>query len=110
MDKDDVLILALGALEADELDMFHDGNGNMVFRKEQAIAAIKEALAQPAQPVGSWAPGNELTSIEKLGIAVSDFIGEHNLMWSDALVLAWQEAETDYVDELNNAINQGRGM
>jgi len=54
--------------------------------------------------------GNELTSIEKLGIAISDFIGKHNLMWSDALVLAWQEAEADYVDELNNAINQNRGM
>lgn len=71
-------------------------------------------LTEPEQPVGSscpcWAPGNELTSIEKLGIAVSDFIGEHNLMWSDALVLAWQEAEADYVDELNNAINQGSDL
>ena len=52
----------------------------------------------------------KLTSIEKLGIAVSDFIRKHNLMWSDALVLAWQEAEADYVDELNNAINQGSDL
>jgi hypothetical protein len=51
---------------------------------------------------------NELTSIEKLGIAVSDFIGKHNLMWSDELVLAWQEAEADYVDEINRALNQGK--
>jgi hypothetical protein len=41
------LKLALEALEADELDMVDDGSGNMVFRKEQAITAIKEALAQP---------------------------------------------------------------
>ena len=43
----EALKLALEALEADELDMVDDGSGNMVFRKEQAITAIKEALAQP---------------------------------------------------------------
>ena len=43
----EVLKLALEALEADELDMVDDGNGNMVFRKDQALTAIKEALAQP---------------------------------------------------------------
>ena len=48
----EALKLALKALEADELDMVDDGNGNMVFRKEQAITAIKEALAQP-EPV-AW--------------------------------------------------------
>lgn len=47
------LKLALEALEADELDMVDDGSGNMVFRKEQAITAIKEALAQPA-PQREW--------------------------------------------------------
>ena len=45
----EVLKLALEALEADELDMVDDGSGNMVFRKEQAIAAIKKSLAQPEQ-------------------------------------------------------------
>ena len=49
MTKDEALKLALEALEADELDMVDDGSGNMVFRKEQAITAIKEALAQPEQ-------------------------------------------------------------
>ena len=49
MTKDEALKLALKALEADELDMVDDGSGNMVFRKEQAITAIKEALAQPKQ-------------------------------------------------------------
>tara|TARA_R110000868_G_scaffold54213_1_gene169729 strand:- start:402 stop:656 length:255 start_codon:yes stop_codon:yes gene_type:complete len=59
-------------------------------------------------PCPCWVLANELTSIEKLGIAVSDFIGKHNLMWSDELVLAWQEAEADYVDEINRALNQGK--
>ena len=45
----EALKLALEALEADELDMVDDGSGNMVFRKEQAITAIEEALAQPEQ-------------------------------------------------------------
>ena len=49
MTKDQALKLALEALEEDELDMVDDGSGNMVFRKEQAITAIKEALAQPEQ-------------------------------------------------------------
>ena len=43
----ELLKLALEALEADELDMVDDGSGNMVFRKEQAIIAIKKVLAQP---------------------------------------------------------------
>ena len=49
MTKDEALKMALEALEADELDMVDDGSGNMVFRKEQAITAIKKALAQPEQ-------------------------------------------------------------
>ena len=53
MTKDEIIELALEALEADELDMVDDGSGNMVFRKEQAITAIKEA--QPEQePVAWW--------------------------------------------------------
>ena len=63
------------------------------------------------QLVGSpclcWRQGNEMISIEKLGVAVSDFIGQHGLMWSDALVAAWEEAEADYVNEMTNAFNQG---
>jgi hypothetical protein len=50
----EALKLALEALEADELDMVDDGSGNMVFRKEQAITAIKEALAQPEQEPVAW--------------------------------------------------------
>ena len=54
MIKDEALRMALEALEADELDMVDDGSGNMVFRKEQAITAIKEALAQPKQEPLAW--------------------------------------------------------
>ena len=50
----EALKLALEALEADELDMVDDGSGNMVFRKEQALTAIKEALAQPEQEPVAW--------------------------------------------------------
>ena len=49
MTKDEAMKMALEALEADELDMVDDGSGNMVFRKEQAIAAIKKALSEPEQ-------------------------------------------------------------
>jgi len=53
--------LALEALEADELDMVDDGSGNMVFRKEQAITALEEALAQPEQEPVAWADLNALS-------------------------------------------------
>jgi hypothetical protein len=49
MTKDEALKLALEALEADPLEMVADANGHMIFLKEQAITAIKEALAQPEQ-------------------------------------------------------------
>ena len=62
------------------------------------------------QIVGSpclcWRQGSEMISIEKLGVAVSDFIGQHGLMWSDALVAAWEEAEADYTDEMTRAMAQ----
>ena len=61
-------------------------------------------------PCPCWAQADKLTSIEKLGIAVSDFIGQHNLKWSDELVLAWQEAEADYVAEMSNAFNRGQEL
>jgi hypothetical protein len=44
MTKDEALRLALEALEADELAMIQDKDGHMVYLKDQAITAIKEAL------------------------------------------------------------------
>ena len=52
MTKDEALKLALEALEAleaDPLEMVADVDGHMVFLKDKAITAIKEALAQPEQ-------------------------------------------------------------
>ena len=46
MTKDEALKLALEALEADPLEMVADANGHMVFLKDKAITAIKEALAK----------------------------------------------------------------
>ena len=53
MTKDETLKLALEALEADPLEMVADANGHMVFLKDKAITAIKEALAQTQEPV-AW--------------------------------------------------------
>ena len=49
MTQDEALKLALETLEADPLEMVADANGHMVFLKDKAITAIKEALAQPEQ-------------------------------------------------------------
>ena len=54
MTKDEVLKLALEALEADPLEMVADVDGHMVFLKDKAITAIKEALAQPKQEPLAW--------------------------------------------------------
>ena len=54
MTKDEAMKLALEALEADPLEMVADANGHMVFLKDKAITAIKEALAQPKQEPLAW--------------------------------------------------------
>ena len=51
MTKDEALKMALEALGADPLEMVADANGHMVFLKDKAITAIKEALAQTQEPV-----------------------------------------------------------
>ena len=43
------LKLALEALECDPLDMALNPDGHMGFRKDQAITAIREALAEPSE-------------------------------------------------------------
>ena len=54
MTKDEALKLALETLEADPLEMVADANGHMVFLKDKAITAIKEALAQQEQEPVAW--------------------------------------------------------
>ena len=46
---------AVEALEADEYDMVPDQEGHMVFRKEAAINALRDRLAQPEQEPVAWA-------------------------------------------------------
>ena len=53
MTKDEALRMALEALEADPLEMVADVDGHMVFLKDKAITAIKEALAQEQEPL-AW--------------------------------------------------------
>ena len=53
MIKDEAMKMALEALDADPLEMVADVDGHMVFLKDKAITAIKEALAQEQEPV-AW--------------------------------------------------------
>ena len=54
MTKDEAMKLALETLEADPLEMVADANGHMVFLKDKAITAIKEALAESEQEPLAW--------------------------------------------------------
>ena len=54
MTKDEALKMALETLDADPLEMVADVDGHMVFLKDKAITAIKEALAQPEQEPVAW--------------------------------------------------------
>jgi hypothetical protein len=54
----EALKMALDALEANPLEMVADVDGHMVFLKDQAITAIKEALAQPEQEPVAWRTKN----------------------------------------------------
>ena len=54
MTKNEALKMALEALEADPLEMVADVDGHMVFLKDKAITAVKEALAQPKQEPLAW--------------------------------------------------------
>ena len=62
MTKDEALKLALEALEADPLEMVADVDGHMVFLKDKAITAIKEALAQTQEPL-AWISTGPATMI-----------------------------------------------
>ena len=63
MTKDEALKMALEALEADPLEMVADVDGHMVFLKDKAITAVKEALAQPEQEPLAWISTGPATMI-----------------------------------------------
>lgn len=46
-------------------------------------------------------------SLYTVGMAMSDFISENNLRWSDTLRAVFEQAEGDYVDEIADAYKQG---
>jgi hypothetical protein len=39
-----------------------------------------------------------MTEIEKLGVAISNFVRENNLKWSTELREAWEKADSQYVE------------
>ena len=95
MTKDEALKLALEALEADELDMVDDGSGNMVFRKEQAITAIKEHLEEKA--LQALHDENE-----RLGLYKDAYAEQEPLAWistGPASMIHWTADKPAYGDD-----------
>ena len=74
MTKDEALKLALEALEADPLEMVADANGHMVFLKDKAITAIKEALAKE-KALQALHDENERLGLYKDAYAKQDCVG-----------------------------------
>ena len=102
MTKDEVMKLALEALQADELDMVDDGSGNMIFRKEQAITAIKEALAQPtpAEYAIGYAEGFEDACKKPTWVGLTDE-ERKEIWWS-----CEQQTPTTFVKAIEQALKE----
>ena len=95
MIKDEALRMALEALEADELDMVDDGSGNMVFRKEQAITAIKEHLKEKA--LQALHDENE-----RLGLYKDAYAEQEPMAWistGPASMIHWTSDKPAYGDD-----------
>ena len=95
MIKDEALRMALEALEADELDMVDDGSGNMVFRKEQAITAIKEHLEEKA--LQALHDENE-----RLGLYKDAYAEQEPMAWistGPARMIHWTSDKPAYGDD-----------
>ena len=91
----ELLKLALEALEADELDMVDDGSGNMVFRKEQAITAIKEHLEEKA--LQALHDENE-----RLGLYKDAYAEQEPMAWistGPARMIHWTSDKPAYGDD-----------
>ena len=95
MTKDEALKMALEALEADELDMVDDGSGNMVFRKEQAITAIKEHLEEKALQALN-------DENERLGLYKDAYAEQEPMAWistGPARMIHWTSDKPAYGDD-----------
>jgi hypothetical protein len=71
----DVMKQALEALENDQLDMVQDSEGHMVFRKDQAITALRLAIeqAEKQEPVADWEAWNKLSRLNGALQEIGDF-------------------------------------
>ena len=95
MTKDEALKLALEALEAEPFEMVEDAEGHMVFLTNQAITAIRQALAAPVEP--DW-KAEYLKSVES-GCITLDELREAN---------AELEATNRQVEILSDALAESR--
>jgi hypothetical protein len=48
-----------------------------------------------------------MNPIDRLGIAISDFVGQHGLMWSEELRAEFEAMEDKYYDDLTEAWKHG---
>ena len=95
MTKDEALRMALEALEADPLEMVADVDGHMVFRKEQAITAIKEHLKEKA--LQALHDENE-----RLGLYKDAYAEQEPMAWistGPARMIHWTSDKPAYGDD-----------
>lgn len=71
---------------------------------DEAVCPMCEGKSPPKEIKSSLKPN----SLYTVGMAMSDFIGENNLRWSDTLRAVFEKAERDYVDEMVSSYEQGR--
>ena len=96
MTKDEALKLALEALEADPLEMVADVDGHMVFLKDKAITAIKEALAKE-KALQALHDENE-----RLGLYKDAYAEQEPLAWistGPASMIHWTADKPVYGDD-----------
>ena len=96
MTQDEALKLALETLEADHLEMVADANGHMVFLKDKAITAIKEALAKE-KALQALHDENE-----RLGLYKDAYAEQEPLAWistGPASMIHWTADKPVYGDD-----------
>ena len=96
MTQDEALKLALETLEADPLEMVADANGHMVFLKDKAITAIKEALAKE-KALQALHDENE-----RLGLYKDAYAEQEPLAWistGPASMIHWTADKPAYGDD-----------
>ena len=96
MTKDEALRMALEALEADPLEMVADVDGHMVFLKDKAITAVKEALAKE-KALQALHDENE-----RLGLYKDAYAEQEPMAWistGPASMIHWTSDKPAYGDD-----------